>query len=50
MVYSLRVDKFMSARDVMGVEEATQLAAYNYFTQVEKQLTAHHDLLKPVFF
>jgi hypothetical protein len=34
----------------MEAKVATQLAAYNYFTLVEKQLTAHHDLLEPVFF
>jgi hypothetical protein len=50
MVYSLRADKFMSARDVMGVEEATQLAAYNYFTGVEKQINRHHDSLESSFF
>jgi hypothetical protein len=33
MVYSLRADVLILARDVMGAEVPTQLAAYNYLTQ-----------------
>jgi hypothetical protein len=50
MVYSLRADVLMLARDVMEAEVPIPLAAYNYFTVVEKQINRHHDSLEPAFF
>jgi hypothetical protein len=50
MVYSLRAGMLMSVRDVMGAKVPTQLAAYNYFTGVEKQINRHHDSLESSFF
>jgi predicted SnoaL-like aldol condensation-catalyzing enzyme len=50
MVYSLRADMLMLVRDVMGAKVSTQLAAYDYFRVVEKQINRHHDSLEPYFF